>query len=223
MRAGKQAVPLTIHPVPISAFGAMSYVVKSDDGHWLAVDAAPPADLARAAGGGSPDYLVLTHEHFDHIAGFQAPGAFADVVLVASETCGVRLGDPALNLSRYHPSSPPLSVRPPDIAVLAGGLSIGWCGHRVDFTAAPGHSPGGLLIRIAEHLFTGDTLLRHHRTVTRLPGGDRQALRLTLRHLFDHEPGNPIVWPGHGEAFRLSEASLAESLDGPGESQVVVT
>lgn len=203
-----------IQRVPVGVFGANAFVVKAPSGRWLAIDAAPPEALRRAAGGGNPDYLILTHEHFDHIAGFRELGAFEGIPLVAAAPCAKLLPDPALNMSKYDPEGRILSVRAPDILVPAAGRTLDWQGSLVEMIPAPGHSPGGLFIHIDSNLFTGDTLLREHRTVTKLPGADRIGLKKTLQELFAHFPGDTLVWPGHGESFRLSETSVQSALGG---------
>ena len=212
LNPGRRLVTVSIYPVPIGFFEAISYVVKQSEGAWLVIDAGLPARLAGAAGVGRPDYLILTHEHLDHIVGFREPGAYADILLVAAEACVERLANPALNLSKYDPDGPSVSVRRPDILVPERGMDLDWQGVQIHLYGAPGHSPGGLLIQIENNLFTGDTLIMNHRTVTHLPGGNRVALRKTLEWLFDFFPAETKVWPGHGNSFRLADVSIKDAM-----------
>jgi hydroxyacylglutathione hydrolase len=206
-------VSLRIQPVPIGVYGANAFVVQAPSGRWIAIDAASPAAMRQAAGGGEPDYLILTHEHFDHIAGLGVAGAFQGVPLMAAEECAKLLSNPAQNLSKYDPEGRILSVRLPDICIPAAGREIDWQGHRIELTPAPGHSPGGLLVHADSNLFAGDTLLNGIRTVTKLPGGNRPVLKKSLAWIFGHFPGETLVWPGHGKSFRLSETSIGLALD----------
>lgn len=212
--SGYHIVHATVHPVPIGFFESISYVVKQAEGAWLVIDAAFPDRLAGAAGVGRPDYLILTHEHLDHIVGFREPGAYADIPLVATAACVERLANPALNLSKYDPDGPPVSVRCPDILVPECGIEIEWHNNLIKLFSAPGHSPGGLLIQIDDNIFTGDTLILNHRTVTYLPGGNRAVVRKTLEWLFGCFSSDTKVWPGHGGPFLLGQMSIKDAMGG---------
>ena len=69
----------------------------------------------------------------------------------------------------------------------------------------PGHTPGGICLRIGKHLFSGDTLF---------PGGpgrtgspkDFQEILATIEHRLLRLPEETIVYPGHGEDTTIREA-----------------
>ena len=205
---------MKILAIPIGVEGAIAYVVRAPSGAWLAIDAAEEKTMRLAANAGQPDYLILTHEHYDHIAGFgMDANAFADMPLVAASVCAELLPDPVRNLSKYDRRGKVLSIRKPDILVPPEGLSLHWQGLVIEMTPAPGHSPGGILIYLEGNLFYGDTLLRDYKTVTKLPGGNRNDLAETLRRLFERYPPDTRVWPGHGPSFLLKETSFERAMN----------
>ncbi len=46
-----------------------------------------------------PEYILLTHEHFDHVQDLEAVRDKYSVPVIASRTCSERLGNPETNLS----------------------------------------------------------------------------------------------------------------------------
>ena len=49
-----------------------------------------------------PDYVILTHEHFDHIWGVNALVEFADPLIIASQYCANMVKDEKKNLSLFY-------------------------------------------------------------------------------------------------------------------------
>ena len=86
--------------------------------------------------------------------------------------------------------------------------ALEWCGVTLRFLATPGHSPGSICLSAKGMLFTGDCLLPGGRRVTRIPGGDSGALEKSLRMLATNFDEETLVYPGHGEPFKLKEANL---------------
>jgi glyoxylase-like metal-dependent hydrolase (beta-lactamase superfamily II) len=78
-------------------------------------------------------------------------------------------------------------------------------GLTVEVYATPGHTPGSICFQVGDHLFTGDTLLADRGVETGWPGGDPKALRQSQR-LLSCLPGGWLIYPGHGEPARLSDA-----------------
>jgi glyoxylase-like metal-dependent hydrolase (beta-lactamase superfamily II) len=163
-----------------------------------------------------PQYIVLTHGHFDHI------GALAAVA------AAFKSGKPVIGIHRLDadylgPGS--LQFHRASVAVAMGDASIvdGWDeppspGRLLEdgeiigpFTVLhlPGHTPGSaaFLDKEAGVLFSGDTLFKRDYGRTDLPGGDGVAMRSSLRRLFAMD-GNIEVYPGHGDSTTIaSEAA----------------
>ena len=72
-----------------------------------------------------------------------------------------------------------------------------------------GVGQGSVSFGIESGLFTGDTLFRGKVGRTDLPGGDAQALAVSLE-LLAQMPGDPQVFPGHGDRTTI-EAEVASN------------
>lgn len=145
--------------------------------------------------------ILLTHAHMDHVSG----------VARAKRATGARIGvhrddvflyNAAVEQGRvfgYSLEQPP----PPDFDLGAGGpFAVGACAVHVHQT--PGHSPGGVCLRVAgpgvteTHLFVGDTLFAGSIGRTDLPGGDYDTLMRSIREVLFAFGDGAIVHAGHG-------------------------
>lgn len=151
--------------------------------------------------------VVLTHEHYDHIAGVSTLKRRYGSRLICSQACAENLGEPKRNFSRYLTGSD-YACPPPDATCEDLDWSLRWNGLEVRFIPTPGHSPGSICIAAGPYLFTGDTLIRDTRTVTKLPGGDKRALEASIKSILGTFPGDTRVYPGHGEDFLLREVEV---------------
>lgn len=166
------------------------------------------------------DYIILTHEHYDHISGLDALRERFRCPVLCSEACGRRIGDPGYNLSRYQDAYLTLQTGetvPEELLPIqeyaahaddtfVGQRTLRWQGHELLLTETPGHSPGSVCVLLAgKTLFVGDSLMRDNSMVTRLPGRDKRSYQqITLPYLAALPP-DVLVYPGHYSAFRLGE------------------
>lgn len=177
---------------------------------------------------GGIDYILLTHEHCDHISGVESLRERYGCPAVCSGVCSRRLGNPAQNLSRYQESYMFMQTGEPvpeDLPYLgeiithgdedfSGETELSWQGHKLVLRETPGHSPGSICILVdGNTLFSGDSLLPNGVAVTRFPGGSRrQYEQITLPYL-QELPDETLVYPGHYGAFRLEEHSIRQKLE----------
>ena len=75
----------------------------------------------------------------------------------------------------------------------AGGLE--WTA-----TEIPGHDPGELVYRVADMVFTGDTVFAGSIGRGDFPGGDAGALVRGVRRYLQALPEDAGLYPGHGPA-----------------------
>ncbi len=66
----------------------------------------------------------------------------------------------------------------------------------------PGHTPGSIVIKLNNFLFTGDLLFKDGVGRTDLPGGNSSELIESLRLIKQFDP-EMIVYPGHGATTKL--------------------
>lgn len=150
------------------------------------------------------DYILLTHEHIDHIIGVDELRVEQECSLVSSQACSAAIIDPSINLSKYW-GGEAVACSPADVVFEEIGCKLAWCDSVFRFFLTPGHSVGSACIALEDCLFSGDTLLGGLKTVTKLPGSDKAALAVSLRFLFDNFSESTTVYPGHGTPFSLHE------------------
>ena len=179
----------TVGPLETNA-----YLLFSDDGRRvLLVDPGAEADrLREACGGLTPDGILLTHGHADHIGALEAMRE-GGVPVAVFRADAEYLTDGALNLSRMLGMR--LSCRPADRLLEEGPCELG--GWRFEVLHTPGHTPGSCCFLFDGVLFSGDTLFSGGYGRTDFPGGDPAQLFGSLRRL-SGLPEETRVLPGHG-------------------------
>lgn len=120
--------------------------------------------------------ILLTHGHFDHTM---------EAEKIATETGATTyIGE----FENYETFQKLVRVSDKNIITL-GNIEI-------ECIFAPGHSPGGVIYKIENNLFTGDTLFVEGCGRTDLPGGDSQKMYETLSKIKKF-PKDFVVYPGH--------------------------
>ena len=141
--------------------------------------------------------ILLTHGHFDHI------GAVDD--LYALYGCPIYLhhADHAMVLSSDLNFSFKQNIRiTSPLLDYPDHLKLG--PFNLEIFETPGHSEGCVLIRLEEHLFTGDTLFKGDVGRTDLTSSDPRKMRQSLK-LFRQFDVDLKIYPGHEETTSLFE------------------
>lgn len=200
---------------------ANTYIIQ-DGGHAVIIDACSEhvaKELKRR--GITPDYLILTHEHCDHLWGVNAVrGAFPNVQVIAQKYCSEAIGDPNRNKAKqYHIYSTlrfgeeyqneEAKNRKYACAsaenVFEDKLEMTWHGFEIELYYAPGHSPGSILIKIEGiGVFSGDSIL-HEKVFLKFDGGDESAFKSITFPMIENIPDETVIFPGHGEVFQMRE------------------
>lgn len=164
--------------------------------------------------GYQPEFILLTHEHFDHVQDLEAVRDRYGIPVIASRACSERLGDPKTNLSiiedilSYYKTgvvsdeiSPRFVCREAEIT-FEGEYEFLWRGHRFTFIEAPGHSPGCVVITMdGEYCFTGDYMLLHEEPTLRLRGGNEEDYRNIAEPILKKISDGVRIYPGHGPSY----------------------
>lgn len=151
-----------------------------------------------------PLAVILTHGHADHV------GAAAEMLSHFNIPLWIHEADEKLirsQANREIAAMLAISLPPPAERLLTDGKTIGTADLFLKVIHSPGHTPGSILLRSDDLLFTGDTLFKGDVGRTDLPGGDAEQLQRSLVKIREFSPAT-IILPGHGETSTL-ERELA--------------
>ena len=165
-----------------------------------------------AAGRENVKAILLTHGHFDHIAGVAKLKALtrAKVYLYADELAFVSDGNLNLAGMFYEGRVESFGVDVP----LNDGEEFELGSAKIRVIHTPGHTCGGCCFQAEDVLFTGDTLMKLSCGRTDFPTGSYSQLMDSLRRLRDL-PGDYRVCPGHGSESSLAYERRNNSFMGP--------
>ena len=160
-----------------------------------------------------PKFIILTHEHFDHCWSVNAIVERFHIPIICSKLCAEAIGNEKKNCSVFFDNQTAFRIN--TATICSDECSpFDYLGDKIVFYNTPGHTEAGISFTIGQYLFTGDTLIKDLRTVTKLPTGSRSRLLESL-HLYSLLQGHAYhVCPGHGDLFLLDEYDLSLALNG---------
>ena len=153
-----------------------------------------------------PEYVILTHEHFDHIWGVNELRNKYNFSLIASTSCSVAVTERKKNLSIFY-NQVGFELLPAEIIIEDLDNKLYLYNNEISFINTPGHTTGSICIVLKNMLFSGDLLIKDQKTVTKLPGGNLSIANESINMIKEIMPSDTIVYPGHGEYFILSQYS----------------
>ena len=186
---------MIIKKLEVPPIGTNCYILEDNDTKSAAV--IDPGGGTRAIlnrieeDGMEVKMILLTHGHYDHTGAVGALRAALPGVPVY-----LHPADAALLGAEMMPAIGETVPYGEGDVIPLGNLSI-------TVLHTPGHTPGGVCLKVGDTLFTGDTLFQGSMGRTDLPGGDYEQLMGSLRKL-DALPGNFQVLPGHMGATTLN-------------------
>ena len=139
----------------------------------------------------TPEAILLTHGHFDHVGGVR--------------TLAAEFEDAQVFLCREDLIMPPKMTAGPLFYTSAyrENTDLQLAGIRWQVLFTPGHTPGSVCLIAEDCLFSGDTLFAGSCGRTDLPCGSSRDLSASLLKLAAL-PGDYRVFPGHGDSTTLA-------------------
>ena len=179
---------IQIDRLELGPFGTNSYIlICQKTNESVVVDAPGEAGMVvERLKKTQPKYILMTHDHFDHIGGLVELRSALEVPVAA------HLAD-----ANDLPLEPDL--------LLNDGDEIFFGANKLRVLHTPGHTPGGLCFLTDKYLIAGDTLFPGGPGRTQSPDDFCQIIQSITEKLFAL-PEDTQVYPGHGEATTIKAA-----------------
>ncbi len=210
---------LAIRRVVVGPLATNCWIVR-DAGSRAAVLIDPgdePARILAAVDGLKLTAIVLTHAHWDHVLGLPEVAESLGVPILAHGDDAPVWPHELDHLARHghwdagtataellasgHTLRPPSGQRlwngVPDRLVQHGDL-IPFGAHALRVLHTPGHTPGGISLLVAGHLFSGDTLFPGGPGLTGWPLSAFATIINSIRSRLFTLPDATAVHAGHG-------------------------
>lgn len=166
---------------------------------------ADPGPLLKAIEPLHVEAILLTHTHFDHIAGVDEVRSLKKCPVYVHALEADWLSDPELNgSSRWPEVGGAVKTGPAEHLIQEEG-ELELLGAKFRVLHTPGHSPGSVSYLYGSHLFSGDVLFRQSVGRTDLFGGSSKELFASIQDKLLPLPPETIVYPGHGPTTTLAK------------------
>ena len=197
----------------VGPIGTNCYILEDDQTNLAAViDPGDEPELIQEAlekEGVEVRYLLLTHGHYDHTTAVPALHRVypqADIYIHQADANGA--GSTLF----------PLTGEVDDLKLYDEGDVIRLGDHEIQVLHTPGHTPGGVTLKVGDVLLTGDTLFQGSMGRTDFEGGSYAEIMASLGRL-GRLSGDYHVLPGHMGASTLEQERktnyyLREAMEG---------
>lgn len=161
-----------------------------------------------------PQYIILTHEHFDHCWGVNDLVEKYHIPIICSALCAECIQFEKRNCSVFYDNNKGFVITSKTIGVESLDYVLPFGDTEICFFESLGHTNASVCFTIDQSLFTGDTLIKDLRTVTKLPTGSVVKLQESIELLRNLQGDGYVVYPGHGDVFELDGYNLDLMVNG---------
>lgn len=171
----------------LGPFGTNAYIVTClQTRHSATIDAPDDAGaIIDGLKGSTPQYILLTHNHIDHIGALDHLRTELKVPLAA------------------HTADAAILTSPPEIW-LSDGDAVRLGELELEVLHTPGHTPGSLCFRVGRYLISGDTIFPGGPGRTNSPADFRRIVK-SIREKIFALPDDTQIYPGHGDPTVLAK------------------
>ncbi len=206
--------------------GSNGYLIVDDNNDAILIDAADNNVMFEYLKTSKINlqYVILTHEHIDHISGLNKLKKGYTFKVIASELCNNFIQNSINNMARYFETflyfkknlnlyennkiNKNLELKnyicqEADVT-FRQSYNLQWNKHKFILTEIPGHSKGSVAIVLDNSiLFSGDSLLLDYDVITKFPSGSTKEYNDITLPYFQSLDKNIFVYPGHGNSFDI--------------------
>ena len=178
---------IKIERLELGPFGTNAYIVicqKTRDSVLIDTPAEANIIMDRLKNT-NPRYILLTHNHMDHI------GALAELQALLKVT-----------LAAHALDTGNLSARPELLINDGDTISLG--NLKLEVLHTPGHTPGSLCFRVGCYLISGDTIFPGGPGKTGSAAAFRKIIKSITEKIFVL-PDDTRIYPGHGNSTVLKK------------------
>ena len=178
---------IQIERLQLGPFGTNAYILTCQQTRdSVVIDAPAEADkIIENLKGTNPRYILLTHNHMDHI------GALAELRSRLIIPLAAHTSDAAV-------------LSPPPELQLNDGDTVSFGNIKLEVWHTPGHTPGSLCFKTGKYLLSGDTIFPGGPGKTGSPADLRQIIESITRSIFVL-PDDTEIYPGHGDPTTVKQ------------------
>jgi glyoxylase-like metal-dependent hydrolase (beta-lactamase superfamily II) len=182
---------IQIEKMSLGPFGTNTYLlICRKSGNSVIVDAPGEADkVLKRLQGTRPRYILMTHNHMDHIE------ALADLKSALN-----------VSLAAHADDAAGLPVKPEQF--LGDGDTITFGEIQLKVLHTPGHTPGSVCFLTGQYLISGDTIFPGGPGKTWSPADFKKIVKSLTNKIFTL-PDNTQIHPGHGDSAILGNEKQA--------------
>ncbi|NLW22740.1 MAG: MBL fold metallo-hydrolase [Tissierellia bacterium] len=190
--------------IPAGIYAANCYLIYSEESkEGIVID--PGGDVDDIVAqieklGLDIKYIILTHGHADHIAGVEELRDYTKAPVAVHKDDEYLLKDGDSNFSNHMAMG---TVEFEADILLNDGDIIDFGGLTAEIIHTPGHTPGGISIKIGNNIFTGDTLFAGSIGRTDFPRSSYKDIIRSIKERIIIYPDDTIVYPGHGPSSTI--------------------